>query len=235
MPHIVVDTETTGLNFVGDKVSEVIQIGAYCLNQETMAPTSRCFEVKMPIMHPDRVAPDTMGVFNSYNEAQWQEQAVSPAEGWRKFGDFLMECSGGGMATNILVGHNFPKFDYQLIEYWSKQYGASLSYSHNCVDTLSTYNTWKLVTGSKQKNLSLRTMAKEFQVENPRAHDALCDAWTEGMVYSLCLNDIRARMQCGPGWGDNDYLDEAYRRIGAPRNGKTMNLLKPNLLTTFQL
>lgn len=234
MPHIVVDTETTGLTTYGPDVSEVIQLGAYCLNQDTMAPTARNFEVKMPILHPERVQPNTLGVFNHYSEEVWQ-QAVPPAEGWQRFADFLMECSGGGITKIILVGHNFPKFDFQLVEYWSKHYGVVLQYDHNVVDTLSTFNSWKLVTGSTTKNHSLKTMAKEFEVENPAAHDALCDAWTEGMCYALCLNDLKARAQCGPGFSSQRYLDEAYRRIGAPRNGVVLPVLKPNLLTTFQL
>lgn len=235
MPHIAIDVETTGLEVSGSEPSEIVQIGAYCLHQETMAPTARRFEVKMPIMHPERVQPNTMGIYNTYDEAVWKGQAVSPDQGWKMLVDFLHECSGGGIAKNILVGHNVPKFDYQLIDRWSRHYGVTLPCDYNVLDTLTTFNTWKMVTGSTIRNLSLKTMAKAFGVENPHAHDALCDAWTEGMCYALCLNDLRARMQCDPGWSDADYLDEAYRRIGAPRNGKCMPLLNPDMLIAFSL
>lgn len=219
MAHIVTDVETTGLTTSGPEPAEVIQIGAYFCNQETMAPTDHCFQVKMKIEHPDRIMDGTLGVYNHYDEAVWDREAVPQAEGWQLFNDWLFGCTGGGQATNVLVGYNFPKFDWQLIAFWSKRFGIDPTCDHNVLDILATFNTWKMVTGSTTRNLSLRTAAIEMEVENPNPHDGLCDAWTEAMVYSLLLNDMKARIQCGPGYTDAQYLDEAYRRIGAPRNG----------------
>jgi len=235
MPHIVADTETTGLATSGPEPTEVIQIGAYMCNQETLAPSDYCFEVKMRIEHPERIVPGTLGKYNHYDEAVWEREAVSQAEGWAMFGDWLMTCTGGGIAQNVLVGYNFPKFDWQLIAFWAKEHNVEISCDHNVLDILATFNAWKMVTGSTTKNLSLRTAAIEMEVENPNAHDGLCDAWTEAMVYSLLLNDMKARIQCGPGYTDQQYLDEAYRRIGAPRNGTALPVAVEGMEARFRL
>jgi DNA polymerase III alpha subunit (gram-positive type) len=207
------DTETTGLD---PRHNEAIEIAGVMLRHDTLVPTTENFHVKLRIEHPHRIAPNTMGVYNHYDQAVWDREAVSQLEGWAKFCDWVFKVAGGGSDRAILVGQNIVNFDFPLLNYWTSQFGLKAQVSYHPEDLM--YNFWNLKRRIKSpvRKSNLKEIASFFGIENPRAHSALDDANTAGACYALCEAYLDTLVDCGH-HDHTTLLNEAWRRIGYPR------------------
>lgn len=208
------DTETTGLD---PRFNEVIEFGIVMLHPETLCPTTDVLALKLKIEHPERVVPNTLGVYNHYNVETWARDAVPQAEGWQRLADWIFQRSEGGADKVTLVGQNIINFDQPLLEHWCQQFGLKPSISYHPEDLMSLYACIKRRLKLKVGKMDLRTIATCFGLTNPEAHSALADAMTAGTCYALGEAYLDAMIDCGRRT-HHELLDEAYRRIGHPRN-----------------
>ncbi len=210
---ICFDSETTGLD---PRNHEAIEIAGVLMRSDTLCPTTERICIKLRIEKPDRTAPGVLGVFNYYDKAKWDVEAVGQLEGWTKFCDWIFKNSGGGSDKAILVGQNIVKFDYPLLEYWTGQFGLKPAVSYNCEDLMYLYTNIKRRIGNKVGKMNLATIASFFGIENVQSHSALDDANTTAACFALGEAYLNILIDCGR--RDHlDILNEAWHRIGFPR------------------
>lgn len=211
--YVCFDTETTGLD---PRHNEAIEIAGVLMRSDTLCPTTERICVRMKIERPERVTPNTLGVYNHYDQAKWDAEAVPQAEGWTKFCDWIFKVSGQGSDRAVLVGQNIIKFDMPLLEHWTAHYGLKPAVSYHCEDLMCQYTIIKRRIRSKVGKMNLAAIASFYGIENVQSHSALDDANTTAACFALGEAYLETLIDCGRR-PHIELLNEAWSRIGFKR------------------
>lgn len=217
---VAFDAETTGLD---PRFNEAIELAGVLLHPETFCPTTERLSIKLKIEKPDRVTPDTLGVYNHYNPEVWAKEALSQAEGWTTFCDWIFRVGQGGADRITLVGQNIVGFDYPLFSYWTNQFALKPNVGYHPEDLMHLFFNIKRRLRSKVRKANLAEIASFFGIENPQSHSALDDANTTGACYALGEAYLDILVDCGRR-PHLEILGEAWRRIGFPRDPNAVPL-----------
>ncbi|MCK9575021.1 MAG: exonuclease domain-containing protein [Clostridia bacterium] len=161
---VVLDVETTGLNY---EIDTIIEIGAVKMIKGEIV------ESFSSLIYPERKLSEEIiqitGIIDSDLAGKPLINQVIP--------DFFKFCE-----NCVIVGHNLP-FDYSFIETAAKKTGYH--FAHKQFDTLILARTF--IRGLK--NYRLKTIAEYLKVSLDNAHRATNDALATAQVFSkLCEN-----------------------------------------------
>lgn len=156
MRHIVLDTETTGLNAEGS--DRIIEIGA--LELVNYVPTGRVYHQYINPEHP--IDPGAMAVHGITDERVANEPTYAEIVG--ALDEFL--------GDDVIVAHN-AEFDMRFLNAEYKRLGLPAMPMTRALDTLAMAR--KLFPGAPN---SLDALCKRFNVDNSQRtyHGALMDA-----------------------------------------------------------
>ena len=162
MKEVLLDTETTGLSFVSDKIIEIA-----CIEIEDHIPTGKKFHVFInPEMEISQGAYDTHGISKEYLKDKPKFNEIAP-----DFVDFIKEKK--------LVIHN-AEFDMAFLNKELKDAGFDKLSNEFVVDTLNIAR--EKFPGAQN---SLDALCKRFRIDNSRRqkHSALLDCELLAKVY----------------------------------------------------
>ena len=162
MKEILLDTETTGLSSVKDKIIEIA-----CIEIEDHIPTGKKFHVFLnPEMDISQGAYDTHGITREYLNDKPKFKEI--AKDFHKF-----------IGENTLVIHN-ADFDLSFLNKELKDAGLSRILKSNVKDTLNIAR--EKFPGAQN---SLDALCKRFKIDNSRRqkHSALLDCELLAKVY----------------------------------------------------
>jgi len=219
--YIALDTETTGLD---TNRCEVIDLAAVVLDPVTLMPRGDADSIFNKKFHPQNLAdiePGVLGVKNHYNTEIWTMEAVSQAEGWAMFCDWLFKVGNNGLNRVTPVGHNIIKFDQPVIEKWYKHFAFKPNLGYIPEDTMYQYIMACQMLGEKEVGkFGLAKVASEWGItfDTNQAHGAFYDALVAGCCYGIGRAYMEAMVDCGR-HPHKTLVDEAWRRVG----------LRPNL------
>ena len=162
MKEVLLDTETTGLSSVNDKIIEIA-----CIEIEDHIPTGEKFHVFLnPEMEISQGAYDTHGISKEFLKDKPKFNDVAK--------DFIKFIDG-----KKLVIHN-AEFDLAFLNKELKEVGEKQISKDNIVDTLNVAR--EKFPGAQN---SLDALCKRFKIDNSRRqkHSALLDCELLAKVY----------------------------------------------------
>ena len=162
MKEVLLDTETTGLSSVSDKIIEIA-----CIEIEDHIPTGKKFHVFInPEMEISQGAYDTHGISKEYLKDKPKFNEIAP-----DFVDFIKDKK--------LVIHN-AEFDMAFLNKELKDAGFDKLSNEFVVDTLNIAR--EKFPGAQN---SLDALCKRFRIDNSRRqkHSALLDCELLAKVY----------------------------------------------------
>lgn len=162
MKEVLLDTETTGLSSVNDKIIEIA-----CIEIEDHIPTGEKFHVFLnPEMEISQGAYDTHGISKEFLKDKPKFNDVAK--------DFIKFIDG-----KKLVIHN-AEFDLAFLNKELKEVGEKQITKDNIVDTLNVAR--EKFPGAQN---SLDALCKRFKIDNSRRqkHSALLDCELLAKVY----------------------------------------------------
>ena len=162
MKEILLDTETTGLSAVKDKIIEIA-----CIEIDDHIPTGEKFHVFLnPEMEISQGAYETHGITREFLDDKPKFKDIA-----KKFQEFINEKK--------LIIHN-ADFDLAFLNKELKEAGLSIISSSNVIDTLNVAR--EKFPGAQN---SLDALCKRFKIDNSRRqkHSALLDCELLAKVY----------------------------------------------------
>lgn len=172
---LLTDTETTGLDH---RTEQVIQIGALLIRHDirskSLVEVVGGFECKFM---PDVLENDTLGKYNNFDQAVWEEEAIDRAEGLERYFEMLEGRTFGGQN---------PMFDYNMID--SEAFRLGLKWPKMAQYRLVAVEMFAhpltllgYIDSIKQE------VVAEFLGLGKQTHDALDDVWQSVEIYRRLL------------------------------------------------
>jgi len=194
MKEVLLDTETTGLSSVNDKVIEIA-----CIEIEDHIPTGEKFHVFLnPEMEISQGAYDTHGISKEFlkNKPKFNDVAK----------DFIKFIDG-----KKLVIHN-AEFDLAFLNKELKEVGEKQISKDNIVDTLNVAR--EKFPGAQN---SLDALCKRFKIDNSRRqkHSALLDCELLAKVYIELFEKKEPTFEF-----DSDAQDESIKNVNSIKDRK---------------
>ena len=194
MKEILLDTETTGLSSVNDKIIEIA-----CIEIEDHIPTGEKFHVFLnPEMEISQGAYDTHGISKEFLQDKPKFNDVAK--------DFVKFIDG-----KKLVIHN-AEFDLAFLNKELKEAGEKQISSENIVDTLNVAR--EKFPGAQN---SLDALCKRFKIDNSRRqkHSALLDCELLAKVYIELFEKKEPTFEF-----DLDTQDESIKNVKSIKDRK---------------
>ena len=194
MKEVLLDTETTGLSSVNDKIIEIA-----CIEIEDHIPTGEKFHVFLnPEMEISQGAYDTHGISKEFLKDKPKFNDVAK--------DFIKFIDG-----KKLVIHN-AEFDLAFLNKELKEVGEKQISKDNIVDTLNVAR--EKFPGAQN---SLDALCKRFKIDNPRRqkHSALLDCELLAKVYIELFEKKEPTFEFG-----SDTQDESIKNIKSIKDRK---------------
>jgi len=194
MKEVLLDTETTGLSSVNDKVIEIA-----CIEIEDHIPTGEKFHVFLnPEMEISQGAYDTHGISKEFLKDKPKFDDVAK--------DFIKFIDG-----KKLVIHN-AEFDLAFLNKELKEVGEKQISKDNIVDTLSVAR--EKFPGAQN---SLDALCKRFKIDNSRRqkHSALLDCELLAKVYIELFEKKEPTFEF-----DSDAQDESIKNVKSIKDRK---------------
>ena len=194
MKEVLLDTETTGLSSVNDKVIEIA-----CIEIEDHIPTGEKFHVFLnPEMEISQGAYDTHGISKEFlkNKPKFNDVAK----------DFIKFIDG-----KKLVIHN-AEFDLAFLNKELKEVGEKQISKDNIVDTLNVAR--EKFPGAQN---SLDALCKRFKIDNSRRqkHSALLDCELLAKVYIELFEKKEPTFEF-----DSDAQDQSIKNVNSIKDRK---------------
>ena len=194
MKEVLLDTETTGLSSVNDKIIEIA-----CIEIEDHIPTGEKFHVFLnPEMEISQGAYDTHGISKEFlkDKAKFNDVAK----------DFIKFIDG-----KKLVIHN-AEFDLAFLNKELKEVGEKQISKDNIVDTLNVAR--EKFPGAQN---SLDALCKRFKIDNSRRqkHSALLDCELLAKVYIELFEKKEPTFEF-----DSDTQDESIKNVKSIKDRK---------------
>jgi DNA polymerase-3 subunit epsilon len=194
MKEILLDTETTGLSFVNDKIIEIA-----CIEIEDHIPTGEKFHVFLnPEVEISQGAYDTHGISKEFLKDKPKFNDVVK--------DFVKFIDG-----KKLVIHN-AEFDLAFLNKELKEVGEQQISSENVIDTLNVAR--EKFPGAQN---SLDALCKRFKIDNSRRqkHSALLDCELLAKVYIELFEKKEPTFEF-----DLDTQDESIKNVKSIKDRK---------------
>ena len=194
MKEVLLDTETTGLSSVNDKIIEIA-----CIEIEDHIPTGEKFHVFLnPEMEISQGAYDTHGISKEFLKDKPKFNDVAK--------DFIKFIDG-----KKLVIHN-AEFDLAFLNKELKEVGEKQISKDNIVDTLNVAR--EKFPGAQN---SLDALCKRFKIDNSRRqkHSALLDCELLAKVYIELFEKKEPTFEF-----DSDVQDESIKNIKSIKDRK---------------
>ena len=194
MKEVLLDTETTGLSSVNDKIIEIA-----CIEIEDHIPTGEKFHVFLnPEMEISQGAYDTHGVSKEFLKDKPKFNDVAK--------DFIKFIDG-----KKLVIHN-AEFDLAFLNKELKEVGEKQISKDNIVDTLNVAR--EKFPGAQN---SLDALCKRFKIDNSRRqkHSALLDCELLAKIYIELLDKKEPSLMF-----DTENEGETIRNVETIKNRK---------------
>jgi len=194
MKEVLLDTETTGLSSVNDKVIEIA-----CIEIEDHIPTGEKFHVFLnPEMEISQGAYDTHGISKEFLKDKPKFNDVAK--------DFIKFIDG-----KKLVIHN-AEFDLAFLNKELKEVGEKQISKDNIVDTLNVAR--EKFPGAQN---SLDALCKRFKIDNSRRqkHSALLDCELLAKVYIELFEKKEPTFEF-----DSDAQDESIKNVNSIKDRK---------------
>ena len=194
MKEILLDTETTGLSSVNDKIIEIA-----CIEIEDHIPTGEKFHVFLnPEMEISQGAYDTHGISKEFLRDKPKFNDVAK--------DFIKFIDG-----KKLVIHN-AEFDLAFLNKELKEVGEKQISKDNIVDTLNVAR--EKFPGAQN---SLDALCKRFKIDNSRRqkHSALLDCELLAKVYIELFEKKEPTFEF-----DSDAQDETIKNVKSIKDRK---------------
>jgi len=194
MKEILLDTETTGLSSVNDKIIEIA-----CIEIEDHIPTGEKFHVFLnPEMEISQCAYDTHGISKEFLKDKPKFNDVAK--------DFIKFIDG-----KKLVIHN-AEFDLAFLNKELKDVGEKQISKDNIVDTLNVAR--EKFPGAQN---SLDALCKRFKIDNSRRqkHSALLDCELLAKVYIELFEKKEPTFEF-----DSDTQDESIKNVKSIKDRK---------------
>ena len=194
MKEVLLDTETTGLSSVNDKIIEIA-----CIEIEDHIPTGEKFHVFLnPEMEISQGAYDTHGISKEFLRDKPKFNDVAK--------DFIKFIDG-----KKLVIHN-AEFDLAFLNKELKEVGEKQISKDNIVDTLNVAR--EKFPGAQN---SLDALCKRFKIDNSRRqkHSALLDCELLAKVYIELFEKKEPTFEF-----DSDAQDESIKNVTSIKDRK---------------
>lgn len=194
MKEVLLDTETTGLSSVNDKIIEIA-----CIEIEDHIPTGEKFHVFLnPEMEISQGAYDTHGISKEFLKDKPKFNDVAK--------DFTKFIDG-----KKLVIHN-AEFDLAFLNKELKEVGEKQISKDNIVDTLNVAR--EKFPGAQN---SLDALCKRFKIDNSRRqkHSALLDCELLAKVYIELFEKKEPTFEF-----DSDVQDESIKNVKSIKDRK---------------
>jgi len=194
MKEVLLDTETTGLSSVNDKIIEIA-----CIEIEDHIPTGEKFHVFLnPEMEISQGAYDTHGISKEFLKDKPKFNDVAK--------DFIKFIDG-----KKLVIHN-AEFDLAFLNKELKDVGERQIPKDNIVDTLNVAR--EKFPGAQN---SLDALCKRFKIDNSRRqkHSALLDCELLAKVYIELFEKKEPTFEF-----DSDAQDESIKNVTSIKDRK---------------
>lgn len=194
MKEVLLDTETTGLSSVNDKIIEIA-----CIEIEDHIPTGDKFHVFLnPEMEISQGAYDTHGISKEFLKDKPKFNDVAK--------DFIKFIDG-----KKLVIHN-AEFDLAFLNKELKDVGEKQISKDNIVDTLNVAR--EKFPGAQN---SLDALCKRFKIDNSRRqkHSALLDCELLAKVYIELFEKKEPTFEF-----DSDAQDESIKNVKSIKDRK---------------
>ena len=194
MKEVLLDTETTGLSSVNDKIIEIA-----CIEIEDHIPTGEKFHVFLnPEMEISQGAYDTHGISKEFLKDKPKFFDVAK--------DFFKFIDG-----KKLVIHN-AEFDLAFLNKELKEVGEKQISKDNIVDTLNVAR--EKFPGAQN---SLDALCKRFKIDNSRRqkHSALLDCELLAKVYIELFEKKEPTFEF-----DSDAQDESIKNVKSIKDRK---------------
>jgi len=194
MKEVLLDTETTGLSSVNDKIIEIA-----CIEIEDHIPTGEKFHVFLnPEMEISQGAYDTHGISKEFLKDKPKFNDVAK--------DFIKFIDG-----KKLVIHN-AEFDLAFLNKELKEVGEKQISKDNIVDTLNVAR--EKFPGAQN---SLDALCKRFKIDNSRRqkHSALLDCELLAKVYIELFEKKEPTFEF-----DSDAQDESIKNVTSIKDRK---------------
>ena len=194
MKEVLLDTETTGLSSVNDKVIEIA-----CIEIEDHIPTGEKFHVFLnPEMEISQGAYDTHGISKEFLKDKPKFNDVAK--------DFIKFIDG-----KKLVIHN-AEFDLAFLNKELKEVGEKQISKDNIVDTLNVAR--EKFPGAQN---SLDALCKRFKIDNSRRqkHSALLDCELLAKVYIELFEKKEPTFEF-----DSDAQDQSIKNVNSIKDRK---------------
>jgi len=194
MKEVLLDTETTGLSSINDKIIEIA-----CIEIEDHIPTGEKFHVFLnPEMEISQGAYDTHGISKEFLKDKPKFNEVAK--------DFIKFIDG-----KKLVIHN-AEFDLAFLNKELKDVGERQISKDNIVDTLNVAR--EKFPGAQN---SLDALCKRFKIDNSRRqkHSALLDCELLAKVYIELFEKKEPTFEF-----DSDAQDESIKNVTSIKDRK---------------
>ena len=165
---VAYDLETTGISA---KTDSIIEIGAIKVcNGEVVESQEFVFQ--------EFVRPYKRSVREEITKLTGitKEDVKNARQMWEVFPDFM-----AFVGDNVLVGYNNVKFDSRFLVRAGRY--SNIIMKNPQFDVMRYAEEFRTKLGITEKKISLETLSRKLDIENPQAHRALSDALTTARVY----------------------------------------------------
>lgn len=183
MTFVFLDTETSGLD---PYIADITEIGAVFVDDEYKPNLQKTFHKRLFLQNSDNADEEALKI-GHYSEAIWEKTAVDAENGLLQLNEWLQEVSPS--EKPIIVAQN-AEFDKSMLFSNADRFKVYPYVGLSWVDLISLWIAYKHKQGLKQLNNSQDTIAKHFDIKNPKAHAALADSATGAICFSKIMKSI---------------------------------------------